>query len=278
MNNLPVIKRKLQERIMLYGQAGDGKSYSTFTVAAVSQQLGKPARFFFVDTDCGSERTLQTAFPWLTNIDIFEVSSWLEADKALDKISSLIKPERGDFLVIDLFCKLWDWAQEHYTEKVFHKGIDDFFLEMRENLASSGSKKVNPFDGLKDWTIIKKLYKTLAQKIFFKLGANVIICSTASPVNDKLDSESIVTKYGRVGFKPSGYKDTDHDVHTVIFMQQKKEGRDRKYWMRTVKDRGRVQIDCQVSEFFGVDQNGNQVVLGGFANDYLMRIAGWNCH
>lgn len=268
-------RRKLQERILLYGQAGDGKSFATFTAAALAKQMGSQAKFFLIDTDCGAERTLQTAFPWLDNVEVFEVSSWPEVDSALDKIQKSALPSRGDFLIVDLYCKIWDWAQEYYTEKVFHKGIDDFFLEMRENLASTGSKKVNPFDGLKDWTVIKKIYKTLAQRVFFKLGLNVIICTTAAPVNDKLDSESIVTKYGRVGFRPAGYKDTDHDVHTVIFMQQRKEGRERKYWMRTVKDRGREQLDRQVSEFFGVGANGERVLVGGWAADYLINVAGW---
>jgi len=267
-----------RQKILLYGQAGDGKSYSTFTIPNLLQQCGSPAKVFLIDTDDGAMRTYEKCFPHLTNLRLFEAFDWAGLDSAIDQILKEANPARGDWIICDLFCKAWDWVQDYFSEQVFKKGADEFFMEARKRFAESGSKNVSPFDGFKDWTYIKKLYKALQDKLILKSRCNVICCVKAATVNDKSDSESVLSKYGRIGMKPAGQKELDHEFHTVLFMQQRKNGRDVRYWMQSAKFRGvnSQGIDCEVNPVMGVDPGtGQQVFYWGWAWQYLCQHEGW---
>lgn len=221
----------MQERILVYGGTGSGKSYSWLTIART-----KPNdTFYCIDTDRAISRMLGTEFKDLKNIKLYACRDWKVCEKALAEIKPMIKED--DWLIVDMADALWDFVQSYYTQEIFHKNIDEYFLQLRKSIA--GGSKIEAFKGWTDWQIINKLYQDYINTIMYDLPSNIFITAKASKYSsDDGDEPSLKDAFSMVGFKPEGEKRNAYRVHTVLFLNHDTFG----YYITTVKDRGRQQL------------------------------------
>jgi hypothetical protein len=242
-----------RERILTVGGWGSGKTYAWMKIADWHQKTGSTGRFWVLDTDDTTGRFLGTEFSHLTNVHPEVVWDWADYGKAMEKFHANFQP--GDWLVIDMLSKAWDSVQEGFVDLTFDKGIDDYFIEARKTMKSS-DKNLSAFDGWKDWSVINRMYGTFVNQILRWKG-HTYACTPADAVNRALDEKDTVSLFGKHGIKPRGQKHTGHQFHSVLWLNQEKQG----WKLTSLKDRGRPQLQGEdVTDFFVT---------------YLMRCAGW---
>ena len=251
--------RPIKERILAYGSYGCGKSYAYLSIARAAQQTNSPSIFHVLDTDNATERMLVEEFPELRNVIVYPAFEFPEYVSALTQIQAAAIPDRNDWVVCDLVCKSWQAAQEYYIERIYKRGVEDFFLEAREKQVQSqgGKKGGSPLDGFKDWTIINRIYSSFADSLILKSRCHLFCAAKGEPVSSDLDSKEIISVFGRIGLKPVGQKALPHNFHSVLLFSQRRPG---EYYLTTVKDRGRQPVESQMQNF---------------ASDYLCGLAKW---
>ncbi len=238
------------ERILFYGMEGTGKTYSMFKIA---QALG--GKLYCIDTDFSSIRTC-AEFPDVET-EIVHPEGWGDYIAALNDFSR--SAGLTDVVGVDMVGPAWEAAQEHFTDRVFGKDLENYFLETKK-MKMEENKKGNIFDGTKDWPIINKIYFKFPNKIM-RLNAktNIVLVAAATELISDLESTEIISTYNGVGLKPKGQKHIGHLAHTVVYCSR--NSKNKEFRMTTVKDRGRELISNQP--------------INDFAIDYLLNVAGW---
>jgi hypothetical protein len=241
----------IPERILVFGGPGSGKTKNLIDIA----KRCSTSRFHVIDSDASFGRMLagDNSHLWDQNggnISVSPVYVWVEYTDALDKIQKLITA--NDWIVADMISPAWEAVQDHFSEQVFGKGVEQFFLEAR-----AAAKKGSAFDGRKDWTVINKLYRNWANQLTLKSRCHVYATAGVAAVQED-DGKEIRALFGRYGVKPTGQKENGHRFHTVLWTSRSANGQWR---INTIKDRERDEM---------VD-----VVVGDFAQDYLAKVAGW---
>lgn len=244
-----VSNSRAPERIMLYGDAGSGKSYAALSIAKRLPEI--TVRIAEVDWTSTCDRLLDGEFAGVTNVEVrtaypdeweeqLELSAWLRKDT---------RP--GDFAVFDSLTHSWAAVQEWFVGEVFKNDPDQYWVDKRKEETT----KANGFDGWEDWPYIKKqhniVYKNLA-----RVPGHLLITAeqTAIADGDKKDDRQLFTN----GFRPAGRKQMAHLPATVAHLARAHNG-DRT--ITTLKDRGR-----------GLVQG---AAYGDFFRDYLVKVAGW---
>jgi hypothetical protein len=246
----------LRERILVMGGAGTGKSTGWLNIALWAQRTKSPAKFYCIDTDSGSSirrMLLSPTSPYrgLTNVVVKEAFEWTQYQRAIDEFLDLVTPE--DWVICDFVSTGWDTVQEYYVNQIYKSDMDEFFMSARKNMSSG-----NPLDGWKDWSVINRLWKSFANKLFQVCPANVYVTSPAEAIRET-DDKSLKAIYGPFGVRPKGQKHLSHQVHTVLLLQQ---GTPNQWVVNTVKDRERPRL-------VGKE-------LKDFTRDYLVDVAGWS--
>lgn len=253
-----------RERILAFGHEGCGKSSGILSIA----RRCPTSNFYVIDNDNAYDRLLETDFTDVWQNDNIQFAGehfgkgpmnvWennVEAIKyAIDNMT------RDDWLVIDMSSKLWALVQEAFTEQIFGKDIDDYFMHIRKLKASSGDNKkaLGAYDGWKDWPVINAMYsKNVAEKLLNCPG-HLYVVAESTKLSDE-DDKGMRDLYGPFGVKPAGQKRTGHIMQTVLFFT--KESRTQTFKMSTIKDRGRVMWTDEA--------------WSDFAIDYLVNTAGW---
>lgn len=247
------------ERLIIAGGPGVGKTRAYLTIAEMLRLTKADVHFRIVDIDWTVERSLLD-FPKLMEWDNFHYTEALDYEEirtAAQKYRKATKP--GDWLVADLGSKVWEKSQEHYIDRTFGDSKADYFLMKRaEVVKASKGKDGNPLDGWEDWPVIKQMNAEVMNLLTFHKGHSIVTTGT-KPVDRKNDPKELVMDFGHLGHRPDGEKKFAHNVHTAIFLEQRK----RDEWvMTTGKDRGR--------EYFIKEPVKN------FARDYLIKYAGWS--
>jgi hypothetical protein len=243
-----------RERILGMGGYGAGKTNSWITIAQWYAKRQQPGRFHVIDTDATTSRSLEGLG---LAVDVYEVFEWGDYNNAKRSIASRMGPD--DWLVIDTVDRVWDCAQEGFSEEIFGKAIDEWFVEFRKS-----HSKGNPFQGDYgvNWQVINRMYNGY-MGLVTRFPGHVYCATPAEPVQQPNrsgeggDSTEIRNLYGRFGFKPRGQKNLGHLFHTVLLMADM--GGD--WRMTTVKDRNRERLV--------------NVSVKDFALDYLVRVGGW---
>jgi hypothetical protein len=237
------------ERILAFGGPGAGKTTNILHIA----RRVPDATFYVIDSDGAFQRMLSGSNADLKNIDVTDVYEWPEYTNALDRVLDNAKP--GDWVVSDMINPAWEAVQSFFTDQVFGKDIDRFFLEAR-----AASKKGSAFDGRKDWTVINKLYRNWANRLTLKAsnkGVHTYATASVTGLQDD-DDKKLIETFGRYGMKPTGQKENPHRFHTILWMTRSKAGG---WQATTVKDREREELDHHT--------------ITNFATDYLVKVAGW---
>lgn len=255
------IQLPARERIFAYGREGTGKTEGWLSIA---ERWEVP--FYVIDTDDSVQRMLETDHRGIADrVHTTVAQNWQEFEKGVDdsilKIQQYVgalKPpllkEQLPWIVVDFADSTWDMVQNYFTEQVFNKGIDEYFLNARKTLGNS--KQLQPLEGWTDWQVINKLFQTRWNTLT-KAGGPFHLYITAKAVDPSGDLE-VKSLYRNLKKMPGGEKRMGGRVHTVLMFSTDAEG----WYISTAKDRGRERLSSRKS----VD----------FALSYLVKIAGWS--
>lgn len=244
-----------KERIYIYGTYGVGKSRCALSIAKQIE-----GRMFVIDNDQAYERMLDgNEFSGLTNVEVHQV--WDKSDfedyvQALNKFLSEATPD--DWVVIDLLGDTWDAVQAYWTDQVYSKDIDEYFLDIKKRRTQAkGDDSVDRGYIEMDWVTIKKLYARRIMNQIVNAKCHFLGITGLKSVSGQDDTE-VRREYSRFKGRPAGHKDMGHLFHTILFLDKKHDG----WTFSTVKDRGREYVEDEPLE--------------DFALDYLVKIGKWS--
>lgn len=249
------------ERILVFGQAGTGKTTNWLDIAAWSIRTGAPSRFFVLDTDFAVSRMLSSP-SYADLVPYIYVKTGFDWQDYKDFQSTVLK-EAGpnDWVIIDFIGTAWSVVQHYYVEQVFHQDVDQYFLKARMEM-SKGDKSLSVLDGWVDWSVINPMYSAWVRPILFKGQYHIYATAQADQLSsDKKPTEDSVTRGLLLpyGVKPKGQKELLFQFHTVLLTGY--DARNQRRSFNTVKDREReIVVDRQINSF---------------TVDYLQAIGGW---
>lgn len=227
-----------QERILVYGSAGSGKTFAWLSLA----RLNPGAIFHCIDTDASIDRMLQTEFEDLQNVKVYPARSWIKLEQALNLIESEAKV--GDWIVVDMLCSCWDFAQAHFVEQIHGKKIDDYYMEARK--AMKKGERLQAISGWDGWSVINKFYQDWINHICYELPQCNIFLTAKSTTIASTDESEVRDIFESIGAKPEGEKRNYYRVHTVLYFAHSTSS----YVMTTAKDRGHKKFFAeQVTDF-----------------------------
>lgn len=241
----------MQERILVYGSAGSGKTYQWLKIAEHLPDVP----FFCMDTDRSIARHLSTEFAHLGNVEVFPASDWDGCMQALRSVEDKTKGRFSDswndwarrpWFMVDHVCSTWEMVQSYFVEEIFNKDIGQYFLEVREVL-SKGARRLDALDGWKDWIVINKIYQSWANRIC-ALPCHVYLAARSAEVlKEGYEEPRVLDTYGYLGAKPAGEKRMDYRMHTVLYLTHRGD----QWFTRTAgKDRGRAEFDITIHDLY----------------------------
>lgn len=248
-----------RERILVYGNAGNGKSKGALDIGRATG-----AKLWVVDTDRAWERMLEES-GYEGEVELIDVRReahradvhpFVTTGAALDRYSREMGED--DWLVVDMATVVWPWAQAYFSEQVFGKQVDDFFVEARKRQVDNGKKGGSAFDGMADWPTINRLYDSRFNEPLLLAAGNVYIIAEAQELREGQDAQETMNAYGGLGARPKGQKGLDYLGQTVLWMGQSLKG---DWVFSTAKDRERQKV--------------TRKVWGDFGDAYLRDIGGW---
>ena len=274
----------LQERILIGGAPGSGKTYAWLTIA---RNLDK-VKFYVIDPDDGTRRVWYSEFPDVKNIEYYFCPTWFTTDYAAFKVKpnitkiddgynrmtykggvadawSIIKSKarENDWVVVEHLQLLWNLVQDAFTNEVFDKNIGNYFLEKRK-AAVLGVKKSEEFKEWQNWGVIKGLHNNdFVNDVCFDNKAHVFMTTSIGmkQSGEKEDNE-VQSFYGDTNLRYEGEKHNPFRVQTHLISKTSGRGNDLEYFLNTfIKDRGREHlVEYKWSDFY---------------MEYLVMIAGW---
>ena len=272
---------ELQERILLAGGAGTGKTYGWLTIARYFSN----SKFYVIDPDDGVRRVWYSEFPEVNNIEYYVTPKWYGKNYETCKNRpvavpikgrqncyqsgvadawKLIKPKlkENDWVIIEHLGTLWDMVQSGFASEIFRENVGEYFLETRKNL-KPGDRTLDAFKGWTDWPTINKMHNDdFIIPVCFENPAHVLMTSSIS-ISTSGDKEDIEVKqfYGDTKIRIEGQKRNPFRAQTILLLTRQNR-KPPKYMMETfVKDRGRQWIDTRE--------------WSDMALDYLLDVGGW---
>lgn len=243
------------ERILLIGPPGSGKSTSWRSIAEWLEKTDTPGRLWVADTDLAWEGQRPADGSLDKRVEATLTFDWETLRQVVEDATKNYEP--GDWLVIDMINQAWTYVQNYYTEQVFGKELDRYWLEAQKTGINPGG------DYGSNWVVINKLYTAFMLSLA-RYPGHLLACAPVVDVRqpDRAgkggDSKEILHLFGRLGVKPEGQKALAYHFHSVLLCQEvPKEG----WTYTTVKDRNRPQM---VGE-----------KMTDFVRSYLMKVAGW---
>lgn len=245
-------KLRSRERVLIYGPAGAGKSQACYDVAKIVT-----GDVYVIDNDYSWERMMEVD----RNTDGFHLDitetyhdDWQALIVATEH--AVKNSDRDDLLIIDSMTPTWQAVQEHFTDEIFGKDIDAYFLEMRKQ---ASGKSLEAFDGWKDWQVINKMYSRLYRNIA-RFPGHVMLTAEMDNLTGSEEGD-VKGVFGPYRTKPRGQKRLAHTVNTVVMVTK---SRAQDFAMTVVKDRGREKEEAIVNEPFT-----------NFGTDFMVGVAGW---
>jgi hypothetical protein len=270
---------RLQERILLAGIAGCGKTYGWLTIA----QTFPDSKFYVIDPDDGVRRVWFNEFPEVNNIEYYNAPRWYtDGSEKLGKIITIdksrncymagiadawkvIKPKlkTGDWVIVEHLGNIWNRVQEGFADEVFSKDIGQYFLEVRKEM-KPGGKRLDALEGWTDWQVINKLYgDDFIIPLCFENPAHLLLTSAVSVTSSgSREDEGTKAVYGESRIRIEGQKSNIFRVQSILLMTSDGKGKQGRHWFSTfLKDRGRDWVERKE--------------WSNFAIDYLMDVAKW---
>lgn len=222
----------VREKILVYGNAGSGKSYSWLTLA---ERLPE-ATFWVLDTDDAVPRMMQ-GFGEIENVELLPCFEWADYMAALKSVGD--KAAEGDWVVVDFISSAWTAVQDHYVQEIFGMSSTEYFMQVRRELAE-GSKKLEALAGWTDWLVIKKLYGEFTRLLKYKLTGQNVFATAPLKIFGQETPKEIREVYAGLPGTPGGEKNLTYEFHTVLYLSR--SGTD-DWRMTTAKDRERKRFE-----------------------------------
>ncbi len=240
-----------RERILAFGGPGVGKTRAWLSIADQYRITKTDAKFYVIDTDDTYWANVEE-FPELPDSGLIEqrfVFEWDDYVATAKEFAAKAKP--NDWMVVDLFDKGWEEAQNAYSKKVYGEDKSDYYLLRRQEVAKQKKdpKNFQAFDGWTDWNVIKPMHAGWSNDVLYRHHAHVYLATTMKPVDRKMDKKDVLESTGHLGAKPGGEKSIGvHGVHTILMFTNKGKG---EWVMDTGKDRGTREdmINAPVKNF-----------------------------
>lgn len=245
-----------RERIMLLGDTVSGKTYAELKLAerkrAEAITTDKPIpKFYIIDTDDALSTMLgpDCEFEHLYfenggNVYPYTAFTYDEIRDALGSIIKNEKPQRHDWVCVDVINRVYERAQD-LVAQVRGKNLDDqAFQRMREG-KGFGAFEPN------DWNLVNRAYFTFQNTLAFQMQANILLCCHIKPIIDVegWERRENLALFDAIGMRPEGSARTVGTMDTAIAIWAKRiirrEGSRRTGTASTVrymwvaKDRGR---------------------------------------
>lgn len=240
----------MREKILLSGEANTSKTLSLVYLAI----LYPDSKVVIFDPDDGVAKVIDELGVELPNLTVIPVSTDWKELMANYQMAKGVLTEK-DWLCFDMLGRFWDLAQQYYSIYVFGQSPIEHLMELKKQ---AGKVAFGGFEGLTDWTIIKRLHnEQLMDDAVIRSPFNVM-CTTSVrqflPV-EKVPKTGMLGIYAEeFGIKPEGEKHLMYRFDTQAVVYRKKEGT---YHFRLVRDRGR-HIDLK-QEFDITGKNFMQV-------------------
>lgn len=249
---------RAKERILVYGDMGTWKSCGALEIAKKVD-----GKVHIIDTDNAHGMILDRLYPDLGNVELYDgLDGWAGIKAAIDKAFKVAGP--NDWIVLDSTSDMWDACTDFYFEKVTGKSKVEFLNNWLARVGQKDAKK----QGIQGVMIEYGLYdfinpdwrstvanRTKASRCHLYMTAQP--SDTGGPHEDSLSRKT----YGSFGKKPRTQKALGFNAATVLLLDQDKVGN---RTFTVVKDWGRQGKDLP-----------RDVKYNSFANDFLLKVAGW---
>ena len=257
----------LNERILLFGAPGTGKTTSALSMYRAARELTPDSKLVAINTDGAGTMQRMLSGKWrglakgVEILDVFEYEDWAPA---VAHALSIVKP--GCVLLIDNIGDLWDHAQDYYDRQTYGPSAGDYWLEQqvkitKQNIKNPGVKLDDPTrNDWRDWRIVKRLYFEIFTRIYARTRCHLLCTSWIRDLRldgmfaDKPPERAV---FGGLGAMPMGHKSLGHRFDTVLATYEKGGA----WWIYAVKDRERKLL--------------RDVRVRSFAADYLQAVGGW---
>ncbi len=224
----------MREKCLLVGEPNSSKTLSLLSLAVIYPQ----SKVVIFDPDDGTEKVVaELGLDDLDNLTVLPVDpDWEKFIAQYQQVRSVLAA--GDWLCLDMLGRFWDKAQEYYSSYVFGSSPIEHLMNLKKQAKSTS---FGGFDGLTDWTIIKRLHnEQLLDDAVLRAPFNVMATtSTANllPIQKAPKAGTIEGIYqAEFGVKPEGEKHNIYRFDGQAVMYRKKEGT---YHFRLMRDRGR---------------------------------------
>jgi hypothetical protein len=202
------------------------------------------SKVVILDPDDGTEKTAMEMYGELpANLMVIPVNDdWKSLMDVYKQVKQTLTAK--DWLCLDMLGRFWDLAQQYYSTYVFGCDPIEHLIMLRKEADKGKEMKAvqfSGFDGLTDWTIIKRLHnEQLMDDAVIRSPFN-IMCTTSTgsflPV-EKMPKVGTTGIYAsEFGIKVEGEKHNVYRFDTQAVLYRKKEGT---YHFRLVRDRGRA--------------------------------------
>jgi hypothetical protein len=245
----------LQERLLVYGPMGSGKSTAWIDIAQWANRTGSDACFYVMDSDASIPMMMGDYPEVADRVFIYPTTTWEEFEGASASIYPKVRLQ--DWVVLDFAGEAWDKVQQWFAQKVHGKDLDELFLSARQ--AAKGGNS-NPFEGWTDWPTINKTYYDWIDDYVKRGRGQLFSTAQAEKVGD-MDSRELKSLYSAVGAKAIGQKKLGFQHHTVLLLQAL---RPNEIYITTVKERLKSRPHLT-----------NQKLSSSFTVDYLINVAKW---
>lgn len=280
----PLTSPRPQERILLFGIEGTGKSEAWLSIAAEYHRRGMDERFLVVDTD-GSAGYSMLAHGELDNVWIWDASDpdgllvrpdgdmedcgtqWEAFTTAATEIRAM-KPGRGEWVVIDRIDRLWDAVQSWWIEEAYGEDEDAYWAELRaeqikmkEEAGRGTERDYGGFQGNRDWVQIKRVYTKGVLGLLSGPPCHKLAVAIEKDIfeQDKRASQ-LRSLYGET--MPAGKKDQGADFWLTVHLKQTPGGEYLAFVRRTK--------DARFENPGAID-----LTDVGFCRGFLMDVWGW---
>jgi len=222
----------MREKVLLCGEPNTSKTLSLVGLAI----LYPTRRVVIFDPDDGVGKLLEELGADLPNLTVIPVRvDYEEMLFNYQKVKQTLTPT--DWLCFDMLGRFWDLSQQYYSLQVFGEDPVEHLLTLRKQSRQVG---FGGFDGLQDWTIIKRLHnERLIDDAVIYSQFNVMATTSVTPFLpvERIPSTGPRSIYAaEFGIKPEGEKHNLYRFDTQAFLYRRA---DNTYWFRLVRDRGR---------------------------------------
>ncbi len=253
----------MREKILIAGNTNSGK-----TMAIIQLAVQVPERTVYAfDAEGDINLTLEELGLELPNLIVKNViPDWDKLTADYREAKSVLTPD--DWCCFDMMGVFWDLAQNSFSRAVFGESPSQHIIALRRE---SGKADFGGFDGLTDWTVIKRMHNedifddALRWSPFNVLATTGLTDFSPKEKVPKTGVEGLMAK--EFGQKLEGERHNKYRFRTIAVIYQRLT--DGRFCFKLVKLKGGAvfhplsEFDFTGRSFFEVYQETKEIQEGG---------------